>query len=447
MDRATALTELFLESLNREDQQMPNLIQAVTEIAEDVITIEKSRADWAAARVLGRLVEPDRVISFGVTWEDDAGEVQVNRGWRVQASNAIGPYKGGLRFHPGVTLDDLRFLAFEQCFKNALTGLPLGGGKGGADFDPRGRSDREVMRFCQAFMAQLGPHIGPDRDVPAGDINVGAREIGYLFGAWRKASGVYEGALTGKGLSYGGSEIRTEATGYGLIYFVMAMLERAGRTLEGQRIAVSGKGNVAVHAARKATVEGGGVITLSDTSGTLHSADGLSVDAIDWVAAQKAAGGDLSDPPKALGARFHKGAQPWVFEADIALPCATQNEIDEHAAKALIDNGVTLLAEGANMPTTADALRVLRKAHMLYAPGKAANAGGVAVSGLEMSQMSHRRFLSADDVDSALRDLMQDIHDRVASEGQGGGHIDYARGANVAAYRRLAKAITAQGVI
>lgn len=447
MDRATALTELFFDSLCDVDQDMPNLRQAISEVAADVITVEKNNPEWAAAKVLQRLAEPDRVISFRVTWMDDAGAVQVNRGWRVQASNAIGPYKGGLRFHPEVTLDDLRFLAFEQCFKNALTGLPLGGGKGGADFDPTGRSDGEIMRFCQAFMRQLAPYIGPDRDVPAGDINVGAREIGYMFGAWSAASGVYAGAMTGKGLSYGGSEVRTEATGYGLIYFVQAMLARAGDALTGQRVAVSGKGNVAIHAARKAQAEGAKVITLSDTSGTLYAADGLSVPAMDWVAEQKAAGGHLSSPPKALDATFLAGEQPWTQEADIALPCATQNEIDEKAAQALVDNGVRILAEGANMPTTAEGLRVLRKGDVLYAPGKAANAGGVAVSGLEMSQMSHRRFMSADEVDQALRTLMSDIHDRVAAEGQGGGTIDYARGANLAGYRRLAQAITAQGVL
>lgn len=447
MDRAAALTELFFDSLSDADQDMPNLRQAISEVAADVITVEKNNPEWAAAKVLRRLAEPDRVISFRVTWMDDAGELQVNRGWRVQASNAIGPYKGGLRFHPEVTLDDLRFLAFEQCFKNALTGLPLGGGKGGADFDPTGRSDGEIMRFCQAFMRQLAPFIGPDRDVPAGDINVGAREIGYMFGAWSAASGVYAGAMTGKGLSYGGSEVRTEATGYGLIYFVQAMLARAGDALTGQRVAVSGKGNVAIHAARKAQAEGAKVITLSDTSGTLYAADGLSVAAMDWVADQKAAGGDLSSPPKTLDATFLAGEQPWTQEADIALPCATQNEIDEKAAQALVDNGVRILAEGANMPTTAEGLRVLRKGDVLYAPGKAANAGGVAVSGLEMSQMSHRRFMSADEVDQALRTLMSDIHDRVAAEGQGGGTIDYARGANLAGYRRLAQAITAQGVL
>lgn len=447
MDRAHALTEAFLADLPEADQSMPNLRQAVEEVAADVLTVEKNNPDWSAARVLRRLVEPDRVLAFRVTWMDDAGDVQINRGWRVQASNAIGPYKGGLRFHPGVTLDDLRFLAFEQCFKNAITGLPLGGAKGGADFDPRGRSEGEVMRFCQAFMRQLAPHIGPDRDVPAGDINVGAREIGYMFGAWSEASGIYGGALTGKDPSYGGSKIRAEATGYGLIYFVQAMLARQGKALDDLRVAISGKGNVAIHAARKAAASGATVITLSDTSGTLYAADGLGSDALDWVAARKAAGADLSGPPAALNATFEAGGLPWAHAADIALPCATQNEIDKDAAQAIIDSGVHLLAEGANMPTTPEALKLLRNAGVLYAPGKAANAGGVAVSGLEMSQMSHRRFMSADEVDQELKTLMSDIHDRIAAEGQGRGDIDYARGANVAGYRRLAQAITAQGVL
>ncbi|MEM8822949.1 MAG: NADP-specific glutamate dehydrogenase, partial [Pseudomonadota bacterium] len=414
---------------------------------EDVLTIEKNDPDWSAARVLHRLAEPDRVITFRVTWADDDGNVQVNRGWRVQASNVIGPYKGGLRFHPSVTLDDLRFLAFEQCFKNALTGLPLGGAKGGSDFNPKGRSDGEIMRFCQAFMRQLAPHLGPDKDVPAGDINVGAREIGYMFGMWRQLAGVYEGALTGKGTSYGGSEIREEATGYGLIYFVQAMLARQDEDMANKRITISGKGNVATHAAMKAVKEGATVLTLSDTSGTLVAPDGLTEEAIAWVQDQKAKGGDLSAPPAHLNADFEEGALPWRQRADIALPCATQNEVDDGAAKDLIDAGVRYVAEGANMPLTADALRRVRQAGLTYAPGKASNAGGVAISGLEMSQMSHRRFMDADTVDAELKRLMTDIHDRVAAEGQGSGEIDYARGANVAAYRRLAKAIAAQGIL
>ncbi len=447
MDRARVLTERFLAKLTDADQSLPNLLQAVEEVAADVLTIEKNNPKWAAAQVLRRLVEPDRVVSFRITWMDDAGKVEVNRGWRVQASNAIGPYKGGLRFHPSVTLDDLRFLAFEQCFKNALTGLPLGGGKGGSDFDPRGRSEAEIMRFCQAFMRQLAPFIGPDKDVPAGDINVGAREIGYLYGAWRESAGVYAGALTGKGTSYGGSHIRVEATGYGLIYFVQTMLARQGKDLNNLRLAISGKGNVATHAARKAAHNGGKVVTLSDTSGTIYAADGLAADAMDWVEAQKASGGDLSDPPKSLNVKFFDGENPWAQEADIALPCATQNEIGEDEAQAIVDNSVKVLAEGANMPVTGPALRILQKGNILYAPGKAANSGGVAVSGLEMSQMRHRRFMSPEDVDAELKALMKDIHDRVADEGQASGKIDYARGANIAGYRRLAQAITAQGIL
>ncbi|MCC1493873.1 NADP-specific glutamate dehydrogenase [Cognatishimia sp. F0-27] len=447
MDRSSALTEQFLSSLPQADHALPNFIQAIREVATDVMTVEKNNADWTAARVLNRLAEPDRVISFRVTWEDDDGAVQINRGWRVQGSNVIGPYKGGLRFHPGVTLDDLRFLAFEQCFKNALTGLPLGGAKGGADFDPRGRSRSEIMRFCQAFMRALAPFIGPDKDVPAGDINVGTEEIGNLFGAWAQQAGLYQGALTGKGLSYGGSAVRTEATGYGLIYFLQAMLERMGEALEDKRIAISGKGNVARHAAAKAMALGAKVIALSDTAGTIHAADGLSRDALDWVAERKSAGESLGPLPNRIDAEFAEGATPWEYPADIALPCATQNEIDADQAQALVDNGVTLLAEGANMPTTADGLRVLRKHSVTYAPGKAANAGGVAVSGLEMSQMSQRRFMSADEVDTALKGIMADIHARVSEDGQRSGGVNYARGANVAAYRRLASAITAQGVL
>lgn len=447
MNRAHALTERFIASLPAVDQSMPNLIQAVEEIAADVLTVEKNNPEWAAAQVLRRLVEPDRVISFRITWQDDAGEVQVNRGWRVQASNAIGPYKGGLRFHPGVMLDDLRFLAFEQCFKNALTGLPLGGGKGGADFDPTGRSENEIMRFCQAFIRQLAPFIGPDRDVPAGDINVGAREIGYMFAAWSDVSGQYAGALTGKDPSYGGSHIRTEATGYGLIYFVQAMLAQTEQELEGLRVAISGKGNVAQHAARKAADLGAHVITLSDTSGTLYAPDGLSFEALDWVAARKATGEDLSDPPRSLGATFRADELPWSHEADIALPCATQNEITKEAAQDIVDGGARILAEGANMPTTGAAKRALQKRGVIYAPGKAANAGGVAVSGLEMSQMSHRRFLSAEEVDRELKTLMREIHDRVAEEGRDGGKINYARGASLAGYRRLARAISARGIV
>ncbi|MBV2358384.1 NADP-specific glutamate dehydrogenase [Thalassococcus sp. CAU 1522] len=447
MNRHDALTSAFLQELGPHTDHQPVFLQAVEEVARDVLTIEKNDAGWAAARVLHRLAEPDRILSFRVTWEDDAGTVHVNRGWRVQTSNAIGPYKGGLRFHPSVSVDVLKFLGFEQCFKNALTGLPLGGAKGGSDFDPSGRSRREIMRFCQAFMRALGPFIGPDRDVPAGDINVGPREIGFLFGAWRSQHDVFAGALTGKGLSYGGSEMRIEATGFGLVYFVCAMLAESGDAIEGKRVAISGKGNVATHAALKAIDSGATVITLSDTAGTLYAPDGLNRDTVAWVQARKAAGKDIADPPRDSGARFETDALPWIFEPEIALPCATQNEMDADMAKALVDGGCMVLAEGANMPLTADAAAVVETAGMAYAPGKAANAGGVAVSGLEMSQNSHRRFLDAGQIDAALRDIMHSIHAETAGEGRDSDRIDYRRGANVAAYRRLARAITAQGVI
>lgn len=447
MDRRTALTQAFLSDLPLEPDAYPNLVQAIEEIAQDVLPVEKNNAAYSAARVLRRLADPDRILSFRVTWQDDAGEVQVNKGWRVQGSNAIGPYKGGLRFHPSVTEDTLRFLAFEQCFKNALTGLPLGGAKGGSDFNPKGRSRLEVMRFCQAFMRELAPHIGPDRDVPAGDINVGPEEIGFLFGAWRQHSGIYAGALTGKGTSFGGSEMRVEATGFGLVYMVAAALEAQGRALEGLRVAVSGKGNVATHAALKAHQMGATVVTLSDTSGTLVAKDGMSPELIDWVQAQKAAGRDISDPPKGGGAVFKPDALPWDEAPDVALPCATQNELDEGMAKTLIDAGVLLVAEGANMPLTADASAALKSAGVTHLPGKAANAGGVAVSGLEMSQNSHRRFMDADEVDAALKQIMRDIHDRLVEEGRHESGIDYMRAANIAGYRRLADAIVAQGII
>ncbi|MCF6445848.1 NADP-specific glutamate dehydrogenase [Nereida sp. MMG025] len=442
-----ALTQTFMQPVTARNSGQDTFLQAVEEVAADVLTIEKNNPDYATAKVLERLTEPDRVISFRVTWVDDAGDVQINRGWRVQTCNAIGPYKGGLRFHPSVTLSDLKFLGFEQVFKNALTGLPLGGGKGGADFDPSGRSDGEIMRFCQAFMTELSRYIGPDMDVPAGDINVGTREIGYLFGAYKSLKGQFEGAITGKGMAFGGSAMRVEATGYGLIYFIQAMLDHAGDTLSGKRIAISGKGNVATHAAEKAICEDGIVVTLSDTSGTLIADDGFSQDAVDWVRTQKQKGADISDPPAHLNLSFEKDALPWDQSFDIALPCATQNEIDANAAHSIINAGAIILAEGANMPLTADALDKIAQSKITYAPGKASNAGGVAISGLEMSQNAHGQFESADAIDQNLKKIMQDIHARAAAEGREDGKINYRRGANVAAYRKVADAITAFGVV
>lgn len=441
------LAQTFTQTVADRNPGQGEFLQAVSDVAEDVITIEKNSAAWSHAKVLERLSEPDRVISFRVTWMDDAGDIQINRGWRVQMSNAIGPYKGGLRFHPSVTPSVLKFLAFEQVFKNALTSLPLGGAKGGSDFNPKGRSDAEIMRFCQAFMGELARYIGPDVDVPAGDINVGTREIGWLFGAYKKFNGTFHGALTGKGQSFGGSAMRVEATGYGLIYFVQAMLARSGRDIEGKRVAISGKGNVATHAAEKSICEGAKVVCLSDTSGVLHCADGMSQEAVAWVQKRKAAGEDISEPPKSLGLSFSESHSPWSAEAhDIALPCATQNEVDRQAAKDICDAGAILLAEGANMPLQSEALAHIREKGLNYAPGKASNAGGVAISGLEMSQNAHRRFSSAEEIDRELKSLMCGIHDRIVKEEGGSGNvIDYARGANVAAYRRVAEAVTAMG--
>lgn len=447
MTNRQQLVDAFMENVRSRNEGQEAFLQAVEEVAQDVLTIEKNNPDFARSKVLERLTEPDRIIGFRVTWADDAGDVQINRGWRVQMSNAIGPYKGGLRFHPSVSPSILKFLGFEQVFKNALTGLPLGGGKGGSDFDPKGRSDGEIMRFCQAFMQELSRYIGPDTDVPAGDINVGTREIGYLFGAYKALRGQFNGAITGKGEAFGGSEMRVEATGYGLIYFVEKMLENVGETLADKRVAISGKGNVATHAAEKAICEGAKVITLSDTSGTLVAKDGFSQEAVSWVRAQKAAGADVADPPKKLNLIFNEDALPWGEEADIALPCATQNEIDATAAKTIAESGVRLLAEGANMPLTSEATTHITESGLLYAPGKAANAGGVAISGLEMSQNAHGRFDSADDVDRSLKNIMARIHDRIADEGREGNRIDYRRGANIAGYRKVATAISAYGVV
>lgn len=437
----------FMDRVEARNPGEDAFLQAVEDVASDVLTVEKAHSEFASARVLERLTEPDRIIAFRVVWEDDAGNVQINRGWRVQTSNAIGPYKGGIRFHPTVSPSILKFLGFEQVFKNALTGLPLGGGKGGADFDPKGRSEREIMRFCQAFMAELAHHIGPDRDVPAGDINVGTREIGYLFGAYKRHFGQFHGALTGKGQSFGGSAMRVQATGFGLIYFVQTMLEAHKHTIEAKRIVVSGKGNVATHAAEKAIEVGAKVITLSDTSGTLIAEDGLSLEAVQWVRDQKAAGGEVAEPPKKFGLTFKAGELPWGQEADIVLPCATQNEMNGDGAQAALDGGAMLIAEGANMPLTPQASAKVDNADILYAPGKASNAGGVAISGLEMSQDSHRRFSSAQEVDEDLKMIMRRVHDTIAEEGRDGGKIGYRRGANIAAYRRVARAITAYGVL
>ncbi|EPX86740.1 NADP-specific glutamate dehydrogenase [Salipiger mucosus] len=448
-DRRDSLLETFMQRLCARSPGETEFHQAAEEIARDVITVEKAHSGFAAARVLDRLSEPDRVIAFRVVWEDDAGQTRINRGWRVQTSNAIGPYKGGLRFHPDLSLSVLKFLGFEQCFKNALTGLPLGGAKGGADFDPRGRSGGEIMRFCHAFMGELCKYIGPDRDIPAGDINVSPREIGWMFGAYKRHCGEFHGALTGKGESFGGSALRVEATGYGLIYFVCAMLRHQDSDLEGRRVAISGAGNVATHAAELAIREGARVVSLSDSSGALLAEDGLTQDTVDRVRRTKAAGGNLSELSGQRGLRYLEGGAPWgQVEAEVLLPCATQNEVDETELRAALDAGAGMIAEGANMPLTAGAVSLSSRKGLIHAPGKAANAGGVAISGLEMSQNAHGQFLDAAQVDDALRGIMRRIHDTVAEEGRtSDGRLDYRLGANVAGYRKLANAISAFGAI
>jgi len=400
------------------------------------------------ARIFERLTVPDRIITFRVCWEDDDGNIQINQGWRVQNCGAIGPYKGGLRFHPSVNISVLKFLAFEQTFKNALTGLPMGGGKGGADFDPSGRSNREIMRFCQAFMDELHRHIGPRTDVPAGDINVGSREIGYLYGRYQKLTNSFSGTLTGKGLSYGGSPVRVEATGYGLIYFLSDMLDAHLEQIGGKTILISGAGNVALHAAEKAIQLKAKVLTLSDSTGTLYLESGFKADQIDFIKELKSRSGTSLEAcvAKFDEMEFMAGKTPWSIKADIALPCATQNELNKDDAKKLKENGITALAEGANMPCTSKAANLIRKSKILYAPGKASNAGGVALSGLEMSQNAAFGKGDFETLNDKLRQIMGRIHDDCKTHGKNGEHIDYVKGANQAAFNKLADALLAFGI-
>lgn len=421
--------------------------QAVAEVIADLIPVVNDNAAYREAAILERLTEPDRTVSFRVEWRGDDNIAHVNRGYRVQFNSAIGPYKGGLRFHPTVDQSILKFLGFEQTFKNALTGLPMGGGKGGADFDPSDRSEAEIMRFCQSFMQQLHRHIGPDVDIPAGDINVSPREIGWMFGEYRRITNQFAGVLTGKGLSFGGSELRTEATGYGVVQFLCHMLAEDGDAIDGKTLVISGAGNVATFAAELAVRKGAKVVTLSDSKGFIHDKDGLTQDKIDWVRDHKAKpGASLDAYADAFDATWHAGKTPWGVACEAALPCATQNELDKDGAKALIDNGCKAVVEGANMPTTTEAKSAIREAGLLFAPGKAANAGGVAVSGLEISQNRQRRADSRDDLADALMDIMQDIHDSCADAGRGSSGIDYAKGANVAGFRKVAEAMFASGV-
>ncbi|RON94809.1 glutamate dehydrogenase [Pseudomonas fluorescens] len=440
--------ESFLARLKKRDPDQPEFHQAVEEVLRSLWPFLESNPHYLNSGILERICEPERAVVFRVSWVDDQGKVQVNRGFRIQMNSAIGPYKGGLRFHPSVNLGVLKFLAFEQTFKNSLTSLPMGGGKGGSDFDPKGKSDAEVMRFCQAFMSELYRHIGADVDVPAGDIGVGAREIGFLFGQYKRLSNQFTSVLTGKGMTYGGSLIRPEATGFGCVYFAEEMLKRRGQGVEGKRVAISGSGNVAQYAARKVMDLGGKVISLSDSEGTLYCEAGLSEE--QWLALlelKNVKRGRISELAAAFGLEFRAGQLPWSLPCDIALPCATQNELDAEAAHALLRNGCVCVAEGANMPTTLEAVDIFIEAGILFAPGKASNAGGVAVSGLEMSQNAMRLLWTAGEVDSKLHAIMQSIHHACVHYGEENGRINYVKGANIAGFVKVADAMLAQGVV
>ncbi|MDP3702503.1 MAG: NADP-specific glutamate dehydrogenase [Hylemonella sp.] len=439
----------FLHVLAQNNPGQPEYLQAVGEVMESLWPFLQRNPQYATHSLLERLVEPDRALIFRVTWVDDSGAVQVHRGFRVQHSLAIGPYKGGLRFHPTVNLSIMKFLAFEQTFKNALTTLPLGGAKGGADFDPKGRSEGEVMRFCQAYMSELFRHIGADTDVPAGDIGVGAREVGFLTGMMKKLSNRADGVFTGKGLAYGGSLVRTEATGYGLVYFTEEMLKQRGLRLDGLRVSVSGAGNVAQHTVEKAMDLGARVITVSDSSGMVLDEAGFNPEKLALLKAIKnQQRGRVSDYAQRVGASFHAGQRPWSVPVDVALPCATQNELNGEDAATLVKNGVKCVAEGANMPCTLEAVKVFEEARVLYAPGKASNAGGVATSGLEMSQNAMRLSWTREEVDARLHEIMRNIHAACLRHGQrADGRVSYVDGANVAGFVKVADAMLAQGVI
>jgi glutamate dehydrogenase (NADP+) len=441
----------FIEGVKKRNPGQPEFAQAVTEVAVDIFDFIADKEQYHRYQILRRIAEPDRVISFRVCWEDDQGHIRVQRGWRVQNNNAIGPYKGGIRFHPSVTESVLKFLAFEQTFKNALTGLPMGGGKGGSNFNPKGKSANEVMRFCQSFMNELYRHIGADVDVPAGDIGVGGREIGYMFGQYKRLTNEFTGVLTGKGLEYGGSLIRTEATGYGATYFLHEMLKHAGKDMVGLNAVISGSGNVATHAAEKVNQLGGKVLTLSDSEGYIYDPEGITQDKVNWIKELKnVRRGRISEYVKEFkGAQFFGGgARPWSVPCDVALPCATQNELNEDEAKTLVKNGVIAVSEGANMPTTLEGTHVFKKAKVLFAPGKAANAGGVAVSGLEMSQNSARISWKEEELQRLLLDIMQGIHGRCLEYGTtGDGYVDYVKGANIAGFKKVADAMLAYGVV
>jgi glutamate dehydrogenase (NADP+) len=446
MDKTKEYQQRFMNGLIKRNPGETEFHQAVTEVASTIFPYIADKPIYHKMQILERMSEPDRVIMFRVPWTDDEGNIRNQRGYRVQFNNSIGPYKGGLRFHPSVNLSVLKFLGFEQTFKNSLTGLPMGGGKGGSDFNPKGKSDNEVMRFCQSFMIELHRHIGEDTDVPAGDIGVGAREIGYLFGQYKRIENRFVGVLTGKGMEFGGSKIRTEATGYGTVYFMQNMLERVGDSMEGKTVAISGSGNVATYAVAKVNHLGGKVVTLSDSSGFIHDPEGIDPEKLAYlIDLKQVRRGRIHEyADEFSSATFHEG-RPWGVPCDIALPCATQNEINEDEAKTLLKNGCMGVSEGANMPTELAGIHAFQEARILYAPSKAANAGGVAVSGLEMSQNSARISWKEEELEGLLKDTMFNIHESCVQYGERDGHVDYLAGANIAGFVKVADAMLSFG--
>jgi glutamate dehydrogenase (NADP+) len=446
MDKTKEYQQRFMNGLIKRNPGETEFHQAVTEVASTIFPYIADKPIYHKMQILERMAEPDRVIMFRVPWTDDEGNIRNQRGYRVQFNNSIGPYKGGLRFHPSVNLSVLKFLGFEQTFKNSLTGLPMGGGKGGSDFNPKGKSDNEVMRFCQSFMTELHRHIGEDTDVPAGDIGVGAREIGYLFGQYKRIENRFVGVLTGKGMEFGGSKIRTEATGYGTVYFMQNMLERVGNSMDGKTVAISGSGNVATYAVEKVNHLGGKVVTLSDSSGFVHDPEGIDPEKLAYlIDLKQVRRGRIQEyADQFSSASFHEG-RPWGVPCDIALPCATQNEINEDEAKTLLNNGCMGVSEGANMPTELAGIHAFQAARILYAPSKAANAGGVAVSGLEMSQNSARISWKEEELENLLKDTMFNIHESCVQYGERDGHVDYLAGANIAGFVKVADAMLSFG--
>ena len=444
-----AQIDRFIDKVEAKNPGEKEFLQAVREVAEAVIPFIENNPKYKAAKILERMVEPERVLMFRVPWLDDKGEIHVNRGFRIGMNSAIGPYKGGLRFHPSVNLGILKFLAFEQIFKNSLTTLPMGGGKGGSDFDPKGKSDNEVMKFCQSFMTELCRHIGPNTDIPAGDIGVGSREIGYLFGQYKRLRNEFTGVLTGKGANWGGSLIRAEATGYGTVYFAQNMLATKGDSFAGKTVVISGSGNVAQYACEKVTELGGRVVTLSDSGGYIHDDQGIDSDKLAFVMDLKnVRRGRIKEYADKYGCEFVAGATPWKqASVDIALPCATENELNAEDAKALLANGCVCISEGANMPSTPDAVEMFLEAKILYAPGKASNAGGVAVSGLEMSQNSVRHCWSREEIDTRLKNIMKSIHSSCVEYGTSDGYTNYVKGANLAGFLKVADAMMDQGLV